>query len=125
MASETDTGRMGEFLASYILETFGIEVHHVSRDGADLWCKIRSDRIVTIDVKSSSAPSLNQKAKNHYRFTAKGRVPVDYYAFVALDKQLMIVRPSSEVTTRTVSIHVSNFNEALQRRTIEEMITAC
>lgn len=119
------TGRTGEFLASYILETFGVEVHHVSRDGADLWCKIRSDRIVTIDVKASAETSSNIRAKNHYRFHTPGRVPVDYYAFVALDKQLMLIRPSEEVGVKTVSIHTKHFNESNQRRTIEQMIAAC
>jgi hypothetical protein len=33
-SSASAIGRAGEFLASYILETFGVEVHHVSRDGA-------------------------------------------------------------------------------------------
>jgi len=49
-SSASAIGRAGEFLASYILETFGVEVHHVSRDGADLWCKM--PRTTTIPARS-------------------------------------------------------------------------
>ena len=31
MSKATDIGRQGEFLAAYILETHGVEVHHVDR----------------------------------------------------------------------------------------------
>jgi uncharacterized protein (UPF0335 family) len=53
--ANTDVGRAGEFLAAYILETHGIEVHHVDRAGADLWCKVQGS-IVTVQVKSSHRP---------------------------------------------------------------------
>jgi hypothetical protein len=53
--ANTDVGRAGEFLAAYILETHGIEVHHVDRAGADLWCKVRGS-IVTVQVKASHRP---------------------------------------------------------------------
>jgi len=126
MSSAHDTGRAGEFLASYILETFAVEVHHVSRDGADLWCKINDSRFVTIDVKTASEPKDTSRRSGRYRFwTPQKTAKVDYYGFVALDKQLLILTPTANVTTGTTSIAQSNFNEGNQRRTIEEMIAAC
>ncbi len=127
MPSQHDTGRAGEFLASYILETFGIEVHHVSRDGADLWCKISDSRIVTIDVKAASKISESNRRSARYRFftPTQKTVSADYYAFVALDRQLMIVTPTPSVKSQTTSIATFEFNESNQRRTIEEMIAAC
>jgi hypothetical protein len=58
--SRTDIGRAGEFLAAYILETHGVEVHHVDRAGADLWCKVRGS-IVTVQVKACTAPDAEQR----------------------------------------------------------------
>lgn len=125
MSASSDIGRAGEFLASYILETFGIEVHHVSRDGADLWCKVNGSRIVTIDVKAASKATNNKKIRNKYRFYTPGNVAVDYYAFVALDRELLLIQPYSKDLPATVSLPSSSFNETNQRRTIEEMIAAC
>jgi hypothetical protein len=42
--NNTDKGRQGEFLAAYILETYGVEVHHVDRSGSDLWCRVNDAR---------------------------------------------------------------------------------
>ena len=125
MVSETDKGRRGEFLAAYILETYGIEVHHVDRAGADLWCKVR-DSIVTVQVKSSSAPSSSNKHTSvpYYAFRTQ-RPNADWYCFVALDRELLLLRPTKSIETATVRFSPSEFNEANQRRTIEEMIDNC
>ena len=125
MASETDTGRKGEFLASYILETFGVEVHHVSRDGADLWCKTPSGRILTVDVKSASRVQRKSQKSPRYAYHTPKTVPVDFYAFVALDKRLLLIKEWTSVKTVSTSIKAEAFTEEAQRRTIEEMIAAC
>ena len=125
MSASSDIGRAGEFLASYILETFGIEVHHVSRDGADLWCKVNGSRIVTVDVKTASKPSSTKRVHNVYRFHTPGRVTIDYHAFVALDRQLLLMQPFEPDGPKTTTLSTSSFNETNQRRTIEEMIAAC
>lgn len=124
-SSASAIGRAGEFLASYILETFGVEVHHVSRDGADLWCKIHDSRIVAISVKTASTASNGKKTGHTYRFFTPNTVPVDYFGFVALDRQILLIRPFEEKMPRTTTIPARSFNEGNQRRTIEEMIAAC
>ena len=122
----TKIGRAGEFLAAYILETFGIEVHHVDRDGADLWCKVR-DSLTTVQVKAASTPVAYGKTRKdtpRYRFFCQN-AKVDWYCFIALDKQLLIMRRTNDVLTQTVSIEPKEFNEANQRRTIEEFMDSC
>lgn len=122
----TKIGRAGEFLAAYILETFGIEVHHVDRDGADLWCKVR-DSLTTVQVKAASTPVAYGNDRKHaprYRYFCKN-AKVDWYCFIALDKQLLLMRRTSDVLTQTVSIEPKEFNEANQRRTIEEFMDSC
>jgi hypothetical protein len=119
--NKADIGRAGEFLAAYILETYGIEVHHVDRAGADLWCKVR-DSIITVQIKACQAPSQNN-ARSFLYYTYATRNPVaDWYGFVALDRELLIVRPVESIVATTTRIAPSEFNEANQRRTIEEMI---
>ena len=120
---KNDIGRAGEFLAAYILETHGIEVHHVDRAGSDLWCKVR-DSIVTVQVKASQAPTQNNDRSSFY-YTYATRNPVaDWYCFVALDRELLIMRPGAGIVASTTRLAPSEFNEANQRRTIEEMIHA-
>lgn len=122
--ANVDIGRAGEFLAAYILETHDIEVHHVDRSGADLWCKVRGS-IVTVQVKASTAPRPCRKGSSfvHYSYFTQNPA-ADWYCFVALDRELLIMRPSASIVVSTTRIAPSEFNEANQRRTIEEMIDA-
>jgi hypothetical protein len=122
--ANTDVGRAGEFLAAYILETHGIEVHHVDRAGADLWCKVQGS-ILTVQVKACTAPAQNNERSSLY-YTYSTRNPVaDWYCFVALDRELLLMRPVSTIVATTTRLSPSEFNEANQRRTIEEMVESC
>jgi len=121
--NKTDIGRAGEFLAAYILETHGVEVHHVDRAGADLWCKVQGS-IVTVQVKACTAPTQsNARSTQYYTYKTQSS-DADWYCFVALDRELLIMRPSGGIVASTMRIAPSEFNEANQRRTIEEMIHA-
>ena len=57
-AQKEQTGRAGEFLAAYILESNGVECHRVDRRGDDLWCKLPNGRLVTVQVKAAAKPSV-------------------------------------------------------------------
>ena len=124
MSKSNAVGRAGEFLAAYILETYGVEVHHVDRDGADLWCKVR-EAITTVQVKSSSVPARYGHSRQYMYTYFTPKISVDWYCFVALDRQLVLMRPGSSVDKTKVRILPNEFNEANQRRTIEEFKDSC
>jgi len=124
VSKSKSVGRAGEFLAAYILETYGVEVHHVDRDGADLWCKVRGS-ILTVQVKSSSKPMrYGHEAKEMYTYHTP-KIDVDWYCFVALDKQLLLMKKSDSFETSKLRIAPNEFNEVNQRRTIEEFMESC
>ena len=111
-------------MAAYILETHGVEVHHVDRAGADLWCKVQGS-IITVQVKASRA-ALKSNARSTLYYTYRTQPSdADWYCFVALDRELLLMRPASTIVASTTRIAPSEFNEANQRRTIEEMMNSC
>jgi hypothetical protein len=122
--SRTDIGRAGEFLAAYILETHGVEVHHVDRAGADLWCKVQGS-IVTVQVKACTAPTQSNVRSTQYYSYKTQNSDADWHCFVSLDRELLLMRPAVMVVAKTTRIAPSEFNEANQRRTIEEMMNSC
>lgn len=124
MSANTDTGRMGEFLASYILETYGIEVHHVDRAGADLWCKA-NNKLFTVQVKSANTPlsSNSHTAVAYYNYATRNP-NADYFCFVALDLRLLLMRPVSSITASTVRIAPAEFTEENQQKTVGAMLGA-
>ena len=119
------TGRQGEFLASFILEQHGIEVHHVNRNGADLWCKLPSGKIVPIEVKTAARPVLdNSKNTRRYHFNTPRRDDIDawFYCFVAMDKGLLWLRPTEEITVGTLSVREPEFTAELQAASIAGLL---
>jgi hypothetical protein len=120
----TDLGRVGEFLAAYILETYGIEVHHVDRAGADLWCRA-NNTIFTVQVKAASRPtkSNDHTSVGYYGFHTKS-TSADWFCFVALDRQLLLMRRVADVTTTSLRLAPSEFNEANQRRSIDAVLNS-
>lgn len=118
----TDIGRQGEFLAAYILETHGVEVHHVDRAGADLWCRT-PNKIVTVQVKTTTQPKPSNERSNPYYTFSTPHADANFYAFVALDRELLIIKPNNPETTKTTTrFAVHEFNPTNQRRTIEAML---
>jgi hypothetical protein len=124
MSVNTDTGRRGEFLASYILETYGVEVHHVDRAGADLWCRA-NNRLFTVQVKSAKTALVsNSHSKVQYYTYATRNLNADYFCFVALDLRLLLVRPASSITASSVRVAPAEFTDENQRKTVEMMLAA-
>jgi len=52
-------------------------------------------------------------------------IEVDWYCFVAMDRQLLLLKPASSVVTKSTSFLPEEFNEANQRRTIEDFLKSC
>lgn len=119
--SSISIGRAGEYFAAYVLETHGVEVHHVDRSSADLWCMVRGS-LSTVQVKSSRSPRQSGEGRKPRYFYHTPPVVVDWYCFVALDRQLLLIRPCSLVLSKTTSFVPLEFNEANQRRTVEEFL---
>lgn len=126
-ASNRGTGRIGEFFAAYVLEKHGIECHHVDREGSDLWCKVR-ESIVTVEVKAASHARSGgggpSKRVPRYNYNTRGN-DAHWYCFVAVDKELLLMRPASAVKTKHTAISPSCFTFEKQEQSIEEFLRSC
>lgn len=102
MSSLEGIGRAGEFLAASILEARGSRASHVTIYGTDLWVETPSGRMLRIQVKtaSKSVPPTGPY-KEVYRFVnarkTQAHHPPDLYLFVALDRQLILIRDTMAV----------------------------
>ncbi len=98
-------GRVGEFFAIYKLEKYGIECHHVDRSGIDLWCQSLDNSLFTVQVKASNICHFNQHNKrpafSGYAYNLRSEHIADFYVFVALDIERMIVKPVEELKGKT------------------------
>jgi len=90
--SATTTGRIGEFFVMYLLEKHGIQCHHVTRFGVDLWCQSHFGDVFTVEVKSS-----NKNKRGRYAYDIKDDRIADFYVFVALELETVIVKAAEEL----------------------------
>ena len=126
--SNRDTGRIGEFFAAYVLEKHGVECHHVDREGSDLWCKVR-DSIVTVEVKAATCARVGgspdgPKRAPMYHYNTSGN-DASWYCFVAVDLELLLMRPASEVMVKHMSMNQNRFTFEAQEQSIEEFLNSC
>jgi hypothetical protein len=127
-AQKEQTGRAGEFLAAYILESNGIECHRVDRRGDDLWCKLPNGKLVTVQVKAAAnakvpkvgGPKANRSA--YYRYHTATICDADWYVFVALDLELIRLMPASEVNASSMNLSPHSFNANAQANDIAAFI---
>jgi len=127
-AQKEQTGRAGEFLAAYILESNGVECHRVDRRGDDLWCKLPNGKLVTVQVKAAAnakipkvgGPKANRSA--YYRYHTATICEAEWYIFVALDIELIRLMPASEVTGVGVNLTPHSFNANAQANDIAAFI---
>ena len=119
------TGRVGEYFAAYVLESNGIETHRVDVHHSDLWCRVR-ETLCMVEVKSVSSPRAYSRAITpKYHFNISGNKQ-GWYCFVALDRQLLLLRPVSDVRGKvSLSISPEEFNAGNQRRTIDRFMESC
>lgn len=114
--SAASKGRIGECLVIYMLEKCGVECHHVDRSGVDLWCQSRNKDVFTVQVKSANVSSDRPK----YSFNVSTTKTADFYVFVALDLEQVIVKPVSEITYKTtLRIPIKEFNDAKTREGLD------
>lgn len=122
MAITNDKGRIGEFLAAYILEANGVECHHVDRSGSDLWCRI-GDAIVTVQVKAATAPNrLKRKVdSSFYAFHSRSSA-ADWFCFVALDRKLLLLQRPPDSEKVYIKVPERNFTEENQAASIATLL---
>jgi len=118
---------MGEFLAAFLFEQHDIEAVHVDRDDADLWIRLPDGRLATVQVKATAGPMAEDDRRPRYHWTMSARrgrehADVDFYAFVALDKQLMVVLPRHELQGIHYRLPVDNLSLKAQTESIEELL---
>jgi len=113
--STASKGRIGECLVIYLLEKCGVECHHVDRSGIDLWCQSRNKDVFTVQVKSANVNSY----RSRYSFCVSTTKTADFYVFVALDLEQIIVRSTLEVTAKTtLRIPLNIFTEEESNRAL-------
>ena len=121
--STAHIGRAGEYLAAAYLERSGIECSIVDRRGYDLWCRVPSGRMFTVQIKASNRPrSCHREDAPAYKYRLARTGPkslaqagtgsgakslaqdgsvtgaavsdqADYYGFVALDLGRVLFEP--------------------------------
>jgi hypothetical protein len=92
IAREHDThqvGRIGELLAAYYLELYGIQTEIVRGIGSDLWCTTEDGLMFTCEVKTCHTPYMQGQAcrEESYRFHVESNAQrkADMHALVGLD----------------------------------------
>lgn len=114
--SATSKGRIGECLLTYLLEKCGVECHHVDRSGVDLWCQSRNKEVFTVQVKSANVSSDRPK----YAFNVSTTKTADFYVFVALDLEQVIVKSIADVAHKTtLRIAIADFTEEESKRGLD------
>ena len=89
-------GDLGEYLAEYYFRRMGFDVGRIGSKH-DLLVQ-GPDSIFSVEVKSCTRPRKRNDGPDYYKFELSRDAHPDYYAFVALDKQLVVVEPTEEVT---------------------------
>lgn len=128
--STQQVGRIGEILAAYYLELYGVQTELVRTTGCDLWCRGEDGLMFTCEVKTSTAPSVaNHRGYEYsrYRFSAPEGIQrsADIYAFVALDAQAVRFIVSDDLSKCTIkamkpedfniNLMFSDLDDCLQR----------
>tara|TARA_X000001388_G_scaffold25927_1_gene18167 strand:- start:14821 stop:15240 length:420 start_codon:yes stop_codon:yes gene_type:complete len=123
-SNSSHVGRIGEFFAMYILEKNGIECHHVDRSGIDLWCQSYNDAMFTVQVKAANVCIMNTNRGNklRYVYNLRSKKIADFYVFVALDIEKLLVRSTEELgCKKSIQLHPNLFNAESQAGGMETL----
>lgn len=121
-------GRQGEFFAAYILESHGVECHHVDRKGSDLWCKLPSGLIKTVQVKTTRGPRTKDNRSSPsavvYNFSHISTDHCNWFCFVVLDKQLLLMAHLENTNKMTKRFRTDAFTPEAQASSLEVFLSA-
>jgi hypothetical protein len=86
----------------YMLERAGIECHHVDRSGVDLWCQSNNNDMFTLQVKAANPSKITEdRSLTRYYYNLRTPKLADFYMFIALDIQKVIIMGANELGRRT------------------------
>jgi hypothetical protein len=97
-----NVGRAGEYFVAHCLESRGIRVMRVDTEGDDLWCRVRGGRLLSVQVKSCSVAKPDRHGRLTYIFrdTQRSSCRSDVYAFVAMDRLLVLFEARMGISRR-------------------------
>lgn len=126
IGNSSHVGRIGEFFAMYVLERHGIECHHVDRSGVDLWCQSHYEDMFTLQVKAANLATMQRKdtpkPRQRYLYNLANNKIADFYMFIALDVQRVIIKPTGELRRRaSLQIHPDTFTQELELEGLETL----
>jgi len=116
------TGRIGEFFAMYALEKYGIECHHVDRSGVDLWCQSYNEDMFTLQIKAANTTLIRRGKRTYPRYSYNLRTTkiADFYMFIALDIQKVLVMPTRKLGRKEgLQIHPNKFTEETEKEGLD------
>ena len=118
-------GRAGEFLAMSKLELSGHRCHHVNTVADDVWIKLSSGKIVTLQVKTSAKLQPHSHKYLFYTKPAKNIVKSNVFAFVVLDKGLVYFMKRSDHRLKhyNTRIHKDDFTQANENKTMKKVFS--
>lgn len=121
--NSSHVGRIGEFFAMYVLEKRGVECHHVDRSGVDLWCQSYNEDMFTLQVKAANLATLKQRYKNperRYLYNLNTKKVADFYMFIALDVQRVLIKSTEELGSRgSLQLHPNKFTEEAEKEGLD------
>ena len=101
----------------YVLERAGVECHHVDRSGVDLWCQSNNNDMFTLQVKAAN-PSRIAEGRSLTRYYYNLRTPkvADFYMFVALDIEKVIIMSVNKLGSRTgMNLNPNKFTDKVEQ----------
>jgi len=116
--------KAGEFLVAFLLEKKRIECHIVGTSGSDIWVRLMlqdgSEPVIkTVQVKTSS--KLRKEKGSSYEFCLSTKRDSDIYAFVALDRDLVIFYLTKEVKVQSkFRIHKDEYTPEKMESTLNQ-----
>lgn len=122
-------GRIGEILAAYYLELYGVQTEIVRSVGCDLWCSTEDGFMFTCEVKTCTVPMLFKGTwttpRYHFGTGSKQQRSADIHAFVALDIQSVKFVASDGLGSATIKTYQEkHFNNSLIFSDLDNCIAA-
>jgi hypothetical protein len=95
----TETGRVGENLAAYYLESVGIEASIVDRRGSDIWCRKPDGGMFSLEVKTAREAYKFSPNRTRYTYRVRNR-KADHYMMVCLNTNMFRIFSLDELIDR-------------------------